>query len=267
MINHLRTLLLNESGPAVYEYPGSEYTPPSFVRKKLPAYMVRIFELLYGKDPDITKKNYRAYQLLLSVHSSDLDYLAKKLDPRVTYWPFDKNKLIFPHIVSVIGDTKGLQIVDRCLTETAAGRIYYKWTVRVTGYTINGSGEVTDISTDIKQVYPQYAVPIDKVNSVTRDLSEKIVLPGSSMGLLISTSVPVGTDWIIKAVAEPRLDLGEVLQQIRSSQASVELFAPSLEEPWPELISAWNDVSRPTRQLAALALAIGYRMDKFEEAV
>lgn len=86
MINHARTLLLNQT-PA--EGAACEYIPRDYVAKKLPTYLQDIWNILFGPAADTYARNYRARQLLTILHSTDTDLVeyVVELDPRVTYMP------------------------------------------------------------------------------------------------------------------------------------------------------------------------------------
>ena len=88
MINHARTLLLNQSGrlytPGML---GEEYTPPDFTPVQLPSYVITPNRILFGAAPDKVFLNFRAWELLSIIHETELAEFIYALDPRVTYWP------------------------------------------------------------------------------------------------------------------------------------------------------------------------------------
>jgi hypothetical protein len=65
VINHCRTLLLNRDGRGyVVGVPGEEYTPPEFRAVALPRALQRVWQCLFGTDPDRPYLHYRVRQYL-----------------------------------------------------------------------------------------------------------------------------------------------------------------------------------------------------------
>ncbi len=87
MLNHARTLLLNEAGAKQPEAFG-EYIDPSYVPVRLPQHLDEFHKIIYGERPSREHKNYRARQLLGICHASPVEDMILALDPRVTYLPF-----------------------------------------------------------------------------------------------------------------------------------------------------------------------------------
>lgn len=88
MINHARTLLLNQPGsmyqPGVL---GEEYAPPEYKPVRLPTYLKTAHQIIFGTGPDKVYLNFRAHELLGLIHATELAEFVYALDPRVTYWP------------------------------------------------------------------------------------------------------------------------------------------------------------------------------------
>lgn len=88
MINHARTLLLNQSRKQThYSDVGYEYIPPNFQPVMLSPSLTAVRQILFGAKPDNYFRNFRCNELMSYIHSTELAEFAYKFDPRVTYWP------------------------------------------------------------------------------------------------------------------------------------------------------------------------------------
>lgn len=85
MINAVRTLLHNTSGPADFAWPGEEYLPPEFRERQPTPSLGRIRRVLFGSTPDRFMKNYRLSQFMPILHASCLAPWIYHLDPRISY--------------------------------------------------------------------------------------------------------------------------------------------------------------------------------------
>lgn len=89
MINHIRTLLLNQGAETKPEpdFPGEQFVPETFKPIQLPSSVMRFRNTVFGRNPDRLMLNYRLWQLLMLLHSTELSEYVTALDKRVTYWP------------------------------------------------------------------------------------------------------------------------------------------------------------------------------------
>ncbi len=89
MINHFRTLLLNqpskETDSELYVY-----IAPAFVPVTLNEPLQAVWDVLYGKNLSDDDLHCRASQLMSLLHSTPLEKYVMQMDPRVTYWPMTK---------------------------------------------------------------------------------------------------------------------------------------------------------------------------------
>jgi len=132
MINHIRTLLLNKESYANRALPGEEYVPPTFKPRYEPSAVRKFRQVVFGYDPDRYMLNYRLYQFMALLHSSELvDYITA-IDHRLTYNP---QRNAFPDdlfgISSVpLGDTTGsLDVFGIYTANEIRGRLYEAWQV------------------------------------------------------------------------------------------------------------------------------------------
>lgn len=87
MINHARTLLLNQSSGNSSKF--EEYISSNFIpTNELPEYILAIRNCLFGHKPTRSAKNLRIRQLLSIVHSGRYDEYLRSFDSRITYLPW-----------------------------------------------------------------------------------------------------------------------------------------------------------------------------------
>lgn len=139
MINHARTLLLNQSAnranPADVGY---EYIPPTYNETPLPTTLATIHNIIFGKTPDNYFRNYRARELMSYLHQTELADYVYGLDSRVTYWPaMNDNKLYSTPKKVFLKQTAGaanrLAIGGTVNPSNATGRSEYEYTI-IFGY-------------------------------------------------------------------------------------------------------------------------------------
>lgn len=87
MLNHVRTLLLNQSQqPYSPEYDfAEEIVPPEFRRRSLTGLAAILHSGLFGSSPDRLFCNLRLRQLLTLLHASSLANYLTAADARITY--------------------------------------------------------------------------------------------------------------------------------------------------------------------------------------
>ena len=101
MINHVRTLLLNQTGGSPVR--GEQYVPPEFAEIPLSTQLMNVREQLFGTNPSRETLNYRLAQYLTLIHATELREFVTALDPRLTY-PQAGNAALF--------GVSGYQLVD-----------------------------------------------------------------------------------------------------------------------------------------------------------
>lgn len=132
MINHIRTLLLNQhpdtAGPTDIGY---EYVPAAFKPVALPTALETVHKILFGSRPDNYFRNFRVREMLGYIHQTELDVFARKFDNRVTYWPQTQNpfygaaKQVF--VEQIAGQPKRLNIAGTLFAGNAVGRAEYEY--------------------------------------------------------------------------------------------------------------------------------------------
>lgn len=84
MINHVRTLLLNQL-PQPADTPGVEFVDPTFRPVNLPQWMLDVLVVLLPPGSTDEQRNYRMIAVLRILHQIDLLPYTLMFDPRVTY--------------------------------------------------------------------------------------------------------------------------------------------------------------------------------------
>jgi hypothetical protein len=87
MINHIRTLLLNLP-PSPTQGEGEEYILESYEPPVLTSELIELHRVFFGENLPRPTMNYRAKQLMMLIHGTELAPLALTQDTRITYWPF-----------------------------------------------------------------------------------------------------------------------------------------------------------------------------------
>lgn len=139
MINHARTLLLNQTAAGMSpDDAGYEFVVPNYRSVRMTTPLQTIHSIIFGKNPDNYFRNYRARELLSYLHQTDLADYVYRLDSRVTYWPaiadntlYGAPKKVF--IQQLSGEPKRLGIGGTVQPSAAIGRSDYEYKV-IFGY-------------------------------------------------------------------------------------------------------------------------------------
>lgn len=164
MINHARTLLLNQTADGINtDETGYEYVPAEYRAIRLPTTLQTIYSIIFGKNPDSYFRNYRVRELLSYLHQTELADYMYQLDPRVTYWPamidnklYGTPKKVF--IQQRAGEPTRLGIGGTVNAAAAIGRSDYEYNIFF-GYRTGIEPEPTFIV--------QSATNLNKINTTT----------------------------------------------------------------------------------------------------
>lgn len=196
MINHARTLLLNQSSA---EYvPGSlgeEYVPAGYVAASLPTPIVTASKIIFGADPDPEFVNFRLCELLSLIHNTELAEFVYALDPRVTYWPRQVTDFYQAQKNVIVAKTGGtldslLYVNGTPIADIRTGILSGEYIVRL----LTRNNELRIV---INQV--------DRQNVIDRSID----LPGPTLGL--SPPVPLPNSPLTVQVADYISPLGYIL--------------------------------------------------------
>lgn len=258
MINHIRTLLLNQTRDA-YEadFPGEEYVPTGYrIRTNLPTAIKKARGVIFGATPDRYMLNYRLRQLMPILHETELAEFVTAKDPRLTYWPIRGEELYRGSFGTTI-DTLNhlgspyLAPVGDLVAFEEDGKLHHRWHITVISST---NIEVKRIAAPLREAIYSYVL--------TDNLSNQIPLLGSSLSFVFRGGV--GSEWIVEVVARPRKSTGNILASLQNSLTEVDenqLFGIANVEPLRTFRNLWRKHDKYPYQLGALLLAIAYQTD------
>jgi hypothetical protein len=191
MINHARTLLLNQPGklymPGII---GEEYIPANYSPVALPSYVITPRRIIFGTDPDKVFLNFRAWELLSLAHETELAEFIYELDPRITYWP--QNRTDFFTQTSASASLKKVRGYSRAraylkgqpAADNSRGRAFSEYFIQLT----SNSG---DISASITAESDTYALTADiEPDSESSNFSQWLSLPNNNLEIQFSDIVP-----------------------------------------------------------------------------
>jgi hypothetical protein len=256
MINHTRTLLLNMRADIDPNFPGEEYVAPDFLVRTVPTVVQKFRNLVFGGEPDRYMLNYRLYQLMTVLHSTELEEYVSAQDSRITYLPLRLGQLyesMFIRRATILNQFTGdFNFIGDLVGGDEDGRLYHSWRVDVT------SSSLIRVQRTTK--------PLDQETfeyTYTDGLSDLIPLLGSS--LQFNFSAPVGAEWIVEAVSRPQLDMGQLLAALNVGMLETDelaLFGTAPAEPLKTFRNLWRDHDEYAYKFSGLLLGITYLMDQ-----
>jgi len=257
MINHVRTLLLNENGAnaADPDYPGEEVVPADYIKTKLPLNLLEPYDLLFGHNSDRSRKNVLLRSYMTVIHAiPKLAAHVYSFDPRVTYYPGNSN--IFDYFLKGPKITKLLDFgfceVRDYFNFVAGPRLFYEYilTVKV--------GNLVNVAyTNDNGLYVN-----ENIAFTTSDgLTDPITLPLTEMKVVLDPLVDFS--WKISALFKPKEYIEDILQNFYdklSTEAYSHLFKKNTEAV-RQLQTLWdNSPDAPTR-LGSIVLALAYGIE------
>jgi len=284
MINHVRTLLLNENGSNKpgYVFPMEEYVPDDFKADTLVFGCRKIWNVLFGTSPDRAYKNWRLFQLSRLAESSDLLEYWSKFDSRLTH--LDKPKVdrsleygrvqanrvgdnnasivytVSEAVLSVdsalsapyqIADPEviGVILSGRPVADDTRGRCLSYWKL-----SLNMSNELEVTNINDPSIHDTHTL------TFSSNLSQQISLHGS--GVVVQfRSIISNSSWAIDVVAAPDMDLGTVLANldILSDTDTDFIFSGAFPE-YSVFKSYWKENRNSAERLSAITLSLGYKI-------
>lgn len=260
MINHLRTVLLNSNQSFdTATFPGEEYVDPNRRSRVLPAWLSSIYSTVFGNNPDRAMMNWRLREILVAIYAANLgEYLLLK-DSRVTYAPFTVSllrKYMQGAVAITITPQEGAAIYflgDRNAPAVNEA-IFYRCLLTVTGSTTASAVLYADggpVSTQAIEF------------TTSGGLSSVITLPESQLSVRVTNTV--GSVWRIERLARPLTSLVDVVANVESGQvsdAAIDSLFDGDESPYSHMRDIWEGSDEVQCRAAALAIALGYRMDE-----
>jgi hypothetical protein len=258
MINHGRTLLLNKNG---HTRPGAtffleEYVPTGYREVSLPATLDVVRKILFGSNADDSFINYRLWQFMHVLHSTDFEDYLTDLDSRITY--LTKRSIVdniygssgSPVNAAAAGTT--IEGVGSIAAWSSRPVLRHSWTVDYStpssvlvtnDQTLQSSEEQVTFDTGISSLIPMVG---------QRDFYSRI-----------APSLPVGGQWAISYMAEPPADLSDLLDPLETigGESSRALFGTG-EEPYKTFSELWEKHDYFHYRLSGLLLAYIYRVEE-----
>jgi hypothetical protein len=181
MINHARTLLLNQPGKNYQPgFIGEEYTPRNYVRRQVPSYVLFPHKILFGSNPDKVFLNFRAAELLSLIHATELSEFVHALDSRITYAVTDLTDFFSPAVSIALNKTGGYTRTKMFLTgqpkaDNSRGKSFGDYSVQLFDYAGNTSAVITSAIS-----FDSISQPLEFSNQST-GLSNPVKIPGSNL--------------------------------------------------------------------------------------
>jgi hypothetical protein len=259
MVNHIRTLLLNQSAagrPAPGQY-GEEIIPAGYARRPELGDVVAAKRLLFGSDPDVLTQNIRAAQYLKLVHADPrLAPLVVAFDSRITYLN-KANQWLFPEVGTTytVTDGVGEAFVDGTWQgDDGLGRNMLRLVLAANA----ADGTLT--------VSRQWFAPQDASRSMSDvDIENRTAVPGATdlfYRLVGKANFTFPWRCQVDVLTRPARSLAQVSSQLSGTAGLLASLTAGTTEPFPTLASILrHESSNPLKVLAATVLAVAYRME------
>lgn len=258
MINHARTLLLNQARRHThYSDVGYEYVPPEFRPVDLPPTLAMVRQLLFGSTPDNYFLNYRCRELLSYIHTIGLVEYLYKFDPRVTYWPETHKPFFEPtskrvSITQVYGLPQRFTVTGNLKSLNALGRAYHQYTIDL--YRTTDANDAVVLQLKLQQVGGQTAAILSPVTSF--DTPPILTLPQTEIRLRPNLRIPPVGDALLLDERQSELEIQTYTPRTETTIAAeptvarqitndgdaltfVEIYSPSSENQTSGLVARW----------------------------
>lgn len=181
MINHARTLLLNQPGKNYAPgTPGEEYTPRGYTARQVPSYVLFPHKILFGSNPDKVFLNFRAAELLSLIHATELEEFVYALDPRITYTTTEQTDFFAPSLNVALSKTSGstrakLFLSGKPRADNSRGKCFGDYLIQLLD---TDAGAVTVITSAIN--FDNISQPLEFSNGVS-GVSNAVAIPSSGL--------------------------------------------------------------------------------------
>jgi hypothetical protein len=278
MVNHIRTLLLNDNGSnsAGANYPLEEYVPPDYQSVKLPFELKKVWQVLFGLEPDRAYMNWRLHQLVRVGEVSNMFEDWFKFDKRATTFGLsDKTvdsaygKLILTNVStkasSVYSQKKdvlelasgnsaeevGAFLAGSLIADDTKGVCYGLYTLETNNTAITATSLVdgqTETYTQSGSSVNGYRPPVRYITN----LAANFYLSSANTG-----------KWYVEYVGRPSVDLGTVLANLKNvadNDINV-LFSGSAPE-LKKFKDYWYKSYDLVDQITAVVLGLAYKIEE-----
>ena len=252
MINHARTLLLNQPGAS---RPGldfylEEYVDPAYKPVVLSSQLATISNLLLGGDDAFN--NYRLAQLMKMLHSTEFAQYVYALDPRVTYlW----NNSVVEMVYGLIPSPANTPAVSHALTMVGQPvptekRLSYSYTVAAIS---NSAVVVTDAVTNhFVETQLTFSDGLSSLANVPDQPGLQFYVAGNND--------LAGCQWLIQGMKTPTSDITDLIPQLSAARSGVGILFDNTE-PYKTFGQLWYKHCYLSYQLSGLVLAQVYRIE------
>jgi hypothetical protein len=258
MFNHARTLLINTDGSQGYfpECPGEELIPQTYQKLELPTYLDVFRSRFFGADPDRAMLNYRSWQLLQLIESTELQSHVLALDPRITY-DLNVNRLslqntFLPKIIRQGGtSTQILTIAGTPVNPSATGKATFDYQINI----LESNIQIRRLSFPLMDV--------QHLLDLTNGISPYFTLPLSGYKFCVNTTDPA-VSWRVQGYLRPQTSLSEIEKSLRSvgDPYLQQLFGTASNEPYITFRNCWEKHSEFAYRLGGIVLAVIYRTEE-----
>lgn len=297
MINHVRTLILNQSASSPsglnYGLVGSEFIPPTYQPVVLTPALQRLRDVIYGTRPDVMMLLYRTFQLMGLLHGSELSRYVTWFDTRITYLPIKTD------LFDVVYGDRQLSPMRTKQSEvnTTTGEDFLSliqlaepYNLRVTNLTVKKvltalptarmavvgapptESQGALVYTWMVEVLGDFIRISRIVPAPTLTVSQDYTYVGNSTGMI---PVPETKLWVelqdvslgdvfeMSYTAEPTASLAELAYEMKTSfsEDAATVLGNERIEPLRTWQRVWSKSSNTISQFAALLLAMAYRTD------
>lgn len=289
MINHIRTLLLDESGsnkPAE-NYPLEEFVPTTFKPSRMSFELRKVWSVLFGTKPDRAYKNWRLFQISELAQASDLLEHWSAFDSRITHFdkPSDdysreygkvlasrvKNgnvlNIVMTYSNGSLAPSSAEGLVNQTLKQEDLGLTF---TGKLTADEILGRSLSTwkldlanDDTLDIKNLTDGFVQESQLLN-FSYGMSQAINLKGLGLDLKFMDEGPAS--WTLEATARPNKDLGVVLANLDNlPKPDLESLFVGKHKDLQKFKEYWFKHEDLVERITALVLALAYKIEERRE--
>lgn len=255
MINHARTLILNEAAgnrPNLEEY-GEEYVPSSFRPKRLSGPIKRLREICLGTKGDPLYQNYMLADIMNVLHSGNVSraYILS-LDPRYTYDVSNYNLLSqdFGTVVTALSSSAmSLNTSGVGRADDVTGVASFSWGV------VTLAGGKVEITNNVTQKKREENIV------VSSGLTNNILLEdGTSMYFSVPGSWEPNKRWTVISVARPGKGLGGLLREV--DEDAPDTAANILSNTDKNFTNLWVSGVSVVDRLSGLLSAMVYKLER-----
>lgn len=269
MINHARTLLLNVPGdnrpgltPVIGGEPETsvffleEYIPNDFRPVALTKELKAFYDAIYGKTSDNAFKNFRAWQFMTLLHSTEFSTYVTDLDKRVTYLSkkqaVDIQDTVLTEAISSSAADYPLYALGNIDASAANPILINEWVLTALGSNL------------IQARHVQTNAILETTVSFSSGLSSTIQLPAQKdfTAKIGGSSLPVGGVWKISAFNKPTADLSDLLVFLAENTHLVSPLFNIKDEPFSTFKKMWENGMYIQYRLSGVLLAFVYCVEK-----